>query len=288
MTLDNLDNLDSYNIMHYSRKDDALLDSAEIRRGLGMRKDSDTTIIADNTAGKVGKISDIRKGSSKAGKKASSKAGKTVKVTTSNADRVVVIDAVRRLDRTAIANIAAVVREAERPLRTVPLFHGVVVKEAGGGQEAAAAAEGDERLERLLGPQPSEESRIANEFATTMRGFERRRQVLRDSLTATQVATALGVSRETVYGRAERGQLLAANDRGQLRFPRWQFDPASDTGLLAGLPTVIQTLGDRPQLAKIVWLTSPRSSLGDTPLRLIAAGKAAAVIAAAQRFALGE
>ncbi len=240
-----------------------------------MSKDSGTMMIADRQAGKSSKSTKLGRGS---------KIRKTGK--TNTADRVVVIDAVSRLHRTEIAGIAAVVREtaslsqptsSPRDVATTETGHAVVGVEAG-----------DERLKRLLGPRPSKDRRLTNEVITTMRGFERRRQLLQDSLTATQVATALGVSRETVYGRAERGQLLAASNGGQLRFPRWQFDPTSDTGLLAGLPAVVKALGARPQLAKIAWLMSSRSSLEDTPLHLIATGKTEAVLGSAERFARGE
>lgn len=248
-----------------------------------MSKDSGTTMIADRQAGKSSKSTKLGRGS---------KIRKTGK--TNTADRTVVIDAVSRLHRTEIASIAAVVREtaslsqAASPSQSASPSRDVALKEAEAGPGVVGVNEGDERLERLLGPRPSEERRLTNEVITTMRGFERRRQLLQDSLTATQVATALGVSRETVYGRAERGQLLAASDGGQLRFPRWQFDPTSDTGLLAGLPTVVKALGDRPQLAKIAWLTSTRSSLEDTPLHLIATGKTEVVLGSAERFAWGE
>ncbi len=187
-------------------------------------------------------------------------------------DRDTIMEAVGRLGRGEVAIIAAAVRETAPPSR----------------DGASTIDKGDERLAHLLGPRPAQDRRLTNEMVTTMRGFERRRQLLQDSFTAAQVATALGVSRETVYARAERGQLLAATDGGQLRFPRWQFDPASDTGLLAGLSDVVKVLGERPQLGKIAWLTSRRSSLGDTPLNLIAAGQSAAVMGAAERFARGE
>ncbi len=187
-------------------------------------------------------------------------------------DRHTIIEAVNRLGREEVAVIAAAVRETAVPSR----------------DRASTIGKGDERLARLLGPRPAQGRQLTSEMATTMRGFERRRQLLQDSFTAAQVATALRVSRETVYARAERGQLLAAIDGGQLRFPRWQFDPASDTGLLAGLSDVVKALGERPQLGKIAWLTSYRSSLGDTPLNLIASGQSATVREAAERFARGE
>jgi len=249
------------------------------REVAGMSKDSGTTLIADRQAGKSSKSTKLGRGS---------KIRKTGK--TNTADRVVVIDAVSRLHRTEIAGIAAVVRETaslSQPTSS-PRDVATTETETETGHAVVGVEAGDERLKRLLGPRPSKDRRLTNEVITTMRGFERRRQLLQDSLTATQVATALGVSRETVYGRAERGQLLAASEGGQLRFPRWQFDPTSDTGLLAGLPAVVKALGERPQFAKIAWLTSTRSSLGDTPLHLITTGKTEAVLGSAERFARGE
>jgi len=185
----------------------------------------------------------------------------------SEEDRATVIAAVRQLPPADLAHVAALVRE----------------------EPSAQTRAQDSRLERLVGPLPASGRRLSNEIEATLRAFEKRRALLGDSLTAAQVAGALGVSRETVYSRAERGDLLAAVDGGQLRFPHWQFDPLSDDGLLAGLRSVLTALATRSALAKITWLISPRASLeGAPPLELLRAGHSDQVLPAAQRFALGE
>jgi hypothetical protein len=185
------------------------------------------------------------------------------------ADRQAIIDAVQRLPPDDLARMAEIVRSRSAT--------------------PAASDPTTERLERLLGPRPSPEERVRAEVETTLRAFEERRALLQDSLTVAQVAQALGLSRQSVYARAERGDLLAATKGPHLRFPRWQFDPSSDDGVLPGLSTVVKELGARPALGKIAWFTSPRASLGgQTPLEVLRTGDLDRVLPAARPFALGE
>lgn len=117
----------------------------------------------------------------------------------------------------------------------------------------------------------SEEYRIL-EVEAQLRTFRVRQQLLADSLTAPQVADLLGTSRQTPHDRARSGSLLAVLDRGQLRFPRWQFDPSGPDGVVSGLPELIRALDVSP-LAKVSWLTRPSPFLEDrTPLDALRAG----------------
>jgi hypothetical protein len=118
----------------------------------------------------------------------------------------------------------------------------------------------------------SPEERRALEIEAQLRAFRFRRELLADALTAPQVADLLGTTRQTPHDRARNGGLLAVLDRGQLRFPRWQFDPAGPDGVVPGLPELIRALDVSP-LAKVSWLTRPNPYLEDrTPLEALKDG----------------
>lgn len=108
--------------------------------------------------------------------------------------------------------------------------------------------------------------------------FQHRRALLAGSLTASQVASILGTSRQTPHDRVESGSLLAVMDRGALRFPLWQFDPEGPDGVAYGLPDVIRALHVSP-LAKMSWLTRANSAFdGATPLDALRRGEIEAVV----------
>jgi len=113
---------------------------------------------------------------------------------------------------------------------------------------------------------------VARAIAPTDDEFRVRRQLLADSLTAPEVARRLGVTRQTPHDRARAGTLLAVMDRGMLRFPAWQFDPAGPDGVLAGLPEVIKALGTMPSLSKIGWMTAPKALLPAAPVEMLRHG----------------
>lgn len=108
--------------------------------------------------------------------------------------------------------------------------------------------------------------------APTVDEFRVRQRLLADSLTAPEVARLLGVTRQTPHDRAHAGRLLAVMDRGMLRFPAWQFDPAGSDGVLPDLPEVIRALGAMPPLSKIGWMTSPKTLLPDSPVEILRRG----------------
>lgn len=127
-------------------------------------------------------------------------------------------------------------------------------------------------LELADGRTYSPQERWAIEVDAQLRAFQFRRELLADALTATQVAELLGTSRQTPHDRVRSGSLLAVLDRGQLRFPRWQFDPRGPDGVVAGLPSVIRALEVSP-LAKVSWLTRPNPYLEErTPLEALRDG----------------
>jgi hypothetical protein len=132
------------------------------------------------------------------------------------------------------------------------------------------------------GSEYSQQERAALELATLLRSFRRRRELLAGSLTAPQVAQLLGTSRQTPHDRFRSGSLLAVLDRGALRFPAWQFDPAGPDGVIAGLPDVLRALQVSP-LAKASWFVRPNPYLeGNTPLEALKRGEVERVVGIAQ------
>jgi len=102
--------------------------------------------------------------------------------------------------------------------------------------------------------------------------FRLRHEFLTDALTTPQVATVLGTSRQTPHDPVKSGTLLAVSDRGALHFPPWQFDPASDDGVLPGFPEVVHNL-QLPPLSKISWMVAENAFLeGATPLESLKSG----------------
>ena len=128
----------------------------------------------------------------------------------------------------------------------------------------------------------SEAERFALEASALSRAFALRRALLEGALGAPQVATLLGVTRQSVHEKAKRGTLLAVLDRGSLRFPAWQFDPEGTGGLLDGLPEVLQALEHTSPLGKASWLTGPNPYFeGHTPLETLRRGEKERVLEAA-------
>lgn len=122
---------------------------------------------------------------------------------------------------------------------------------------------------------PSE--RASLEAAALARSFARRREVLAGALSAPEVAEILGTSRQTPHDRARAGTLLGVLERGALRFPAWQFDPAGEGGVVGGLAEVLGALRASP-FGKAYWLSRPNPYLGDrTPVDMLKEGEVEAV-----------
>jgi hypothetical protein len=108
--------------------------------------------------------------------------------------------------------------------------------------------------------------------------FRERERLLDDSLTTSEVASLLGVTRQTPHDRAKQKTLLAIEDKNQLRFPRWQFDADGPSGVVSGLPEVLRALAIGP-LAQARWLTRANRTFGGrTPLQAIKAGDLETVV----------
>lgn len=132
------------------------------------------------------------------------------------------------------------------------------------------------------GPAATEPERLEREAASVARYFQKRQELLQESLSAPEVARLLGTSRQTPHDRAKAGTLLAVRERGGLRFPRWQFDPNGPDGVLPGFPDVLRALNASP-LAKVSWFLRPSPYLeGRTPLESLKAGEVTRLIGIAR------
>ena len=119
--------------------------------------------------------------------------------------------------------------------------------------------------------------RAGLEAAALARSFALRREVLAGSLSAPDVATLLGTSRQTPHDRTRAGTLLGILDRGALRFPAWQFDPQGEDGVVAGLPEVLGALR-LSHFGKAYWLSRPNPYLADwSPIEVLRDGDLEAV-----------
>ena len=146
--------------------------------------------------------------------------------------------------------------------------------------QAPTATDAEAKLVRELtdGFQPNELERQELELTSLLRNFEWRRRLLADALSASEVAKALGTSRQTPHDRVKSGSLLAVLDRGVWRFPHWQFDPAGPDGVVDGFPEVLKTLQVSP-LAKASWFVRPNPYLdGITPIARLKQGDKERVI----------
>lgn len=146
---------------------------------------------------------------------------------------------------------------------------------------ATAESRGDLITDLTAGREYSYQERSTLEKVALERSFQRRRELLEDSLTTSQVASLLGTSRQTPHDRVKGGTLLAVADRGTLRFPSWQFDSEGPDGVIEGLPEVSRAL-NASTLAKISWFVRPNQYLaGRTPLEAIRGGEVETVRMAA-------
>lgn len=124
--------------------------------------------------------------------------------------------------------------------------------------------------------------KIELELETLQRYFERRRELLSNSFTTTQVAKLLGTSRQTPHDRVKNKSLLAVRDNGQWKFPSWQFDPEGADGVIDGLPEVLKNLSINSEFAKLNWFMRHNLVLdGFTPVEALKQGLKTRVIAEA-------
>lgn len=138
---------------------------------------------------------------------------------------------------------------------------------------------------KLTGKQYSQQEAVELEITSLVRYFQRRKELLQNSLTASEVAELLGTTRQTPHDRINKKSLLAVKDNGVWKFPLWQFDPSGADGVIEGLPEVLKALVGS-EFTKLNWLTSPNHYLENlTPVEALKQGLKAKVLTEA--IALG-
>ncbi len=140
-----------------------------------------------------------------------------------------------------------------------------------------------ELAKEIAGADYSEESSWDLELANLHRYYQRRQELLKNSLTSTEVAELLQCkTRKTVHDRLKANSLLGIKDRGVYRFPIWQFDPEGDDGVLDGLPEVLRVL-ETSDFTKLNWLVKPHLAFaGQTPIEMLKQGRVEDVIVEAR------
>ena len=125
---------------------------------------------------------------------------------------------------------------------------------------------------RLAGRTFSAQEKLELELDSLFSYFQRRRELLENSLTASEVADLLGISRQTPHDRLKNRTLLGVLDRGAYRFPIWQFDAEGPDGVIEGFPEVLRAL-NVSDFAKLSWLVRPNPILdGLTPIAALKKG----------------
>ena len=100
-----------------------------------------------------------------------------------------------------------------------------------------------------------------------------RQDLLKDSLTSTQVADLMGWQHhKTASDRLKANTLIGVKDRGVYKFPLWQFDPEGEDGIVDGLPELLSRL-NVSNFRKINWLSKPMAAFDDlTPIEVLRKG----------------
>ena len=187
-------------------------------------------------------------------------------------------DRERRL-ATATARLAAHLREdeLERLAHETEIAEKALARAKSPPASAAVISAVTGRPRRSVG------ERAALRRQTILRAFAKRRELLADSYSASEVAELLGKVRQTPYDRLRAGTILGAREGGEWRFPAWQFDPAGSDGLVPGLSAVLRVLEIPSEIARVAWFVSKLPSLGGaTPLDSLKAGAIEEVLAEAR------
>jgi biotin operon repressor len=138
-------------------------------------------------------------------------------------------------------------------------------------------------MERLLERMPSAKDPLAK---ARLRGVFAQRELLDaegGTLSAAEIAKALGVTRQAIDKRRKAGQLLAleVGKRGYL-YPAWQL---AEPGLLPGLAQVLSSLpADSPWATARFFLSGNDRLRGRRPLDVLRKGDVDVVVRAAAAF----
>lgn len=127
--------------------------------------------------------------------------------------------------------------------------------------------------EEHWGPAPSRQE--AGHAANTIRlqAFKDRGELVKRSLTRSEVAGMLDISPQAVTNRLDKGKLLGLQRKREWQIPAWQLDSEATDGVLPGLAALQAAFpGGLVQLSK--WVEKPHVDLdGGTPRDAWAAGR---------------
>lgn len=136
--------------------------------------------------------------------------------------------------------------------------------------------------------EPSPSRLLELQLGNLQRYYQRRRELLADSITSTKVAELLGCeNRSTVRDRRNAKRILGIKDKGVYKYPLWQFDPQGDDGVIDGFPEVLAAL-DVSDFTKLNWLMKPHLAMnGKTPVEMLKQGEIKAVVIEARAVGVG-
>jgi hypothetical protein len=122
------------------------------------------------------------------------------------------------------------------------------------------------------------EGRAAAKAANKVRLETLRALILNDTISSDEVRAYVHRSRPIINKMAKEGQLLAILDGRVLRFPRWQFDPDSESGIVPHLADVLKVMDASP-FRKAAWFVTENPRLRNRkPLDILRAGNVGAVV----------
>ena len=138
---------------------------------------------------------------------------------------------------------------------------------------------------KLTGQQYSKKEATILEITSLMRYFNKRKELVQNSLTDVEIASLLGTTPQNIHERINNKSLLAVKDNGVWKFPLWQFDPSGADGVMDGLPEILKVL-EGSEFTKLNWLNAPNPYLNRlTPVEALQRGQKAKVLTEA--IALG-
>lgn len=129
--------------------------------------------------------------------------------------------------------------------------------------------------------------RLSSVIAGIVGDFDRRSEIVEGALTTAEAAKRLKLSRQGPHDRRRDHQLLGVPHNSDWLFPAWQFDGRTRTGVLRGLPPVLDVLAPLDEWDQAFWLTTPTPELdGRTPVEALREVDPGAVVLLARAAAL--
>jgi hypothetical protein len=118
----------------------------------------------------------------------------------------------------------------------------------------------------------SDKEKTTLEITSLYNYFKRRRDLLAQSIGSVEAAQMLGVSKQTIHDRVRDNKLIGLVEANAMRLPLFQFDPAGQNGVVAGLGEVLRELSGS-LLGKVTWLVTPNAVLdGKAPIEIMKGG----------------